>query len=96
MLRDTVRDFARSQVAPRAAAYDEAGEFPYELVAGMASLGLFALPFPESVGGAGGDFLSYCLALEEIAAGAGAISTILRVNSLICSALQQYVSEGQQ
>jgi short/branched chain acyl-CoA dehydrogenase len=66
-IRDTVRDFARDQVAPRAAAYDESGEFPYELVAGMARLGLFALPFPEEIGGAGGDFVSYCLALEEIA-----------------------------
>jgi len=66
-VRDLCRDFAQNEVAPRAAHYDEAGEFPYELVAGMARLGLFALPFPESEGGAGGDFLSYCLALEEIA-----------------------------
>ncbi|MEO8898267.1 MAG: acyl-CoA dehydrogenase family protein [Candidatus Dormibacter sp.] len=66
-IRNTVRAFARDEVAPRAAAYDQSGEFPYDLVAGMARLGLFALPFPESDGGAGGDFLSYCLALEEIA-----------------------------
>ncbi len=66
-IRNTVRAFARDEVAPRAAAYDQSGEFPYDLVAGMARLGLFALPFPESEGGAGGDFLSYCLALEELA-----------------------------
>jgi butyryl-CoA dehydrogenase len=66
-IRNAVRAFARDEIAPRAAAYDESGEFPYDLVAGMARMGLFALPFPESVGGAGGDFLSYCLALEEIA-----------------------------
>ncbi|MBJ7608529.1 MAG: acyl-CoA dehydrogenase family protein [Candidatus Dormibacteraeota bacterium] len=66
-IRDTVREFAQGEIAPRAAGYDESGEFPYELVEGMARLGLFALPFAESVGGAGGDFLSYCLALEEIA-----------------------------
>ena len=66
-VRDTVRDFARNEVAPRAAAYDESGEFPYPLVKGMADLGLFALPFSEEIGGAGGDFVSYCLALEEIA-----------------------------
>jgi butyryl-CoA dehydrogenase len=66
-IRDAVRDFAQSEIAPRAAHYDETGEFPYDLVAGMARLGLFALPFPEEIGGAGGDFLSYCLAMEEIA-----------------------------
>jgi butyryl-CoA dehydrogenase len=66
-IRQTVRAFAQDEIAPRAAAYDESGDFPYDLVAGMARLGLFGLPFSESVGGAGGDFLSYCLALEEIA-----------------------------
>jgi butyryl-CoA dehydrogenase len=66
-IRQTVRAFAQDEIAPRAAAYDESGDFPYDLVAGMARLGLFGLPFSESIGGAGGDFLSYCLALEEIA-----------------------------
>ena len=66
-IRDLCRDFARNDIAPRAAHHDETGDFPYELVGGMARLGLFALPFPESVGGTGGDFLSYCLAMEEIA-----------------------------
>jgi short/branched chain acyl-CoA dehydrogenase len=66
-IRDIVRDFAQAEIAPRAAHYDETGDFPYDLVAGMARLGLFALPFPEKIGGAGGDFISYCLAMEEIA-----------------------------
>jgi short-chain 2-methylacyl-CoA dehydrogenase len=66
-IRNTVRAFAQDEIAPRAAAYDQSGDFPYDLVAGMARLGLFALPFAESEGGAGGDFLSYCLALEELA-----------------------------
>jgi short-chain 2-methylacyl-CoA dehydrogenase len=76
-IRHTVRDFARDEIAPRAAAYDQSGEFPYDLVAGMARLGLFALPFDESVGGAGGDFLSYCLALEEIARADAAVAITL-------------------
>ena len=76
-IRNTVRAFARDEIAPRAAAYDESGEFPYDLVAGMAELGLFALPFPQSVGGAGGDFLSYCLALEEIARADAAVAITL-------------------
>jgi len=66
-IRDTCRDFARGEIAPRAAEYDQSGDFPYELVAGMGRLGLFALPFPASEGGAGADFLCYCLALEEVA-----------------------------
>ncbi|MGH7722442.1 MAG: acyl-CoA dehydrogenase family protein [Candidatus Dormibacteria bacterium] len=76
-IRHTVRAFARDEIAPRAAAHDQSGEFPYELVAGMARLGLFALPFPESVGGAGADFLSYCLALEEIARADAAMAITL-------------------
>jgi short/branched chain acyl-CoA dehydrogenase len=76
-IRHTVREFAREQIAPRAAAFDESGDFPYELVSGMANLGLFALPFPESAGGMGGDFLSYCLALEEIARADAAVAITL-------------------
>ncbi|GAC1578503.1 MAG: acyl-CoA dehydrogenase family protein [Candidatus Dormibacteria bacterium] len=83
-IRHTVRAFARDEIAPRAAAYDESGEFPYDLVAGMAQLGLFALPFAESVGGAGADFLSYCLALEEIA----------RVDAAVAITLEAAVSLG--
>jgi short-chain 2-methylacyl-CoA dehydrogenase len=76
-IRNTVRAFAQDEIVPRAATYDESGEFPYDLVAGMAKLGLFALPFDESVGGAGGDFLSYCLALEEIARADAAVAITL-------------------
>jgi butyryl-CoA dehydrogenase len=76
-IRGTVRDFAQGEIVPRAAHYDETGEFPYDLVAGMARLGLFALPFPESIGGAGGDFVSYCLALEEIARADAAVAITL-------------------
>ena len=76
-VRHTVRAFARDEIMPRAAAYDESGEFPYDLVAGMAGLGLFALPFAERDGGAGGDFLSYCLALEEIARADAAVAITL-------------------
>jgi short/branched chain acyl-CoA dehydrogenase len=63
----TVRDFARSVVAPVAARHDADHTFPYEVVAGMASMGLFGLPFPEEYGGMGGDYFALCLALEELA-----------------------------
>jgi short-chain 2-methylacyl-CoA dehydrogenase len=62
----TVRDFARQVVAPVAAKHDADHSFPYEVVAGMAEMGLFGLPFPEEYGGMGGDYFALCLALEEL------------------------------
>ncbi|MGQ4601593.1 acyl-CoA dehydrogenase family protein [Nocardia sp. R6R-6] len=62
----TVRDFAQSVVAPVAAEHDANHTFPYEVVAGMADMGLFGLPFPEEYGGMGGDYFALCLALEEL------------------------------
>ena len=66
-LRATVASFARDVVAPVIGDYYERGEFPYDIVAGMGKLGLFGLPFPEEFGGMGGDFLTLCLAIEELA-----------------------------
>ncbi len=65
-LAKTVRDFAQTVVAPVAAKHDEEHSFPYEVVAGMADMGLFGLPFPEEYGGMGGDYFALCLALEEL------------------------------
>jgi alkylation response protein AidB-like acyl-CoA dehydrogenase len=65
-LAKTVRDFAREVVAPVAAKHDAEHSFPYEVVAGMAEMGLFGLPFPEEYGGMGGDYFALCLALEEL------------------------------
>lgn len=76
-IRETCREFASQVVAPQAAEWDRREEFPYPLVAQMAELGLFGLPFPESVGGAGADFISYLLALEEIARADAALAITL-------------------
>jgi short-chain 2-methylacyl-CoA dehydrogenase len=65
-LAKTVRDFARSVVAPVATQHDAEHSFPYEVVSGMADMGLFGLPFPEEYGGMGGDYFALCLALEEL------------------------------
>ncbi|EHK85425.1 MULTISPECIES: acyl-CoA dehydrogenase family protein [Rhodococcus] len=65
-LRKTVADFARTVVAPVAAKHDAEHSFPYEVVQGMAEMGLFGLPFPEEYGGMGGDYFALCLALEEL------------------------------
>lgn len=62
----TARDFARGVVAPVSARHDAEHSFPYEVVAGMAEMGLFGLPFPEEYGGMGGDYFALCLVLEEL------------------------------
>ncbi len=67
LLRDTVRDFARNEVAPAAAELDETKAFPYELVKKLGELGLMGIPFPTEYGGGGADTLSYALAVEELA-----------------------------
>jgi butyryl-CoA dehydrogenase len=64
--RDTLRDFADREIAPVAARYDDAGEFPWENVKKMAGLGLFGLIFPEQYGGGGFGTLEYVLAVEEV------------------------------
>jgi short-chain 2-methylacyl-CoA dehydrogenase len=66
LLRDTVRDFARKEVAPVAEELDRTKSFPYELVAKMGELGLMGIPFPEEYGGGGADTLAYALAVEEL------------------------------
>ena len=67
LLRDTVRDFARGEVAPVAEELDRTKAFPYELVKKMGDLGLMGIPFPEEYGGGGADTFSYALAVEELA-----------------------------
>ncbi len=67
LVRDTVRDFAAAELAPGAVARDESQTFALDAFKKMAGLGLVGIPFPEDLGGAGGDALSYILAVEEVA-----------------------------
>jgi len=67
LIRDTVRDFARNEVAPAAEELDRTKSFPYELVSKMGELGLMGIPFSEEYGGGGADTLAYALAVEELA-----------------------------
>src|SRR6476469_1136365 len=83
-LRATVAEFARDVVAPVIGDYYERREFPYDIVARMAKLGLFGLPFPEEYGGMGGDLFAFCLALEELA----------RVDSSVAITLEAAVALG--
>ncbi len=65
--RKVVRDFAESEIAPHAEAWDRDHLFPVDTVRAMGELGLFGLPFPEEYGGSGADFTTFCVALEELA-----------------------------
>ena len=68
-IRNTCREFAEQEIQPIAEQMDATGQFPYAIIRQMGELGLLGLPFPEEYGGAGADFLSYCLAIEEISRG---------------------------
>src|SRR5678815_1919921 len=67
LIRRTVRDFAEGEVAPVAEELDREKRFPYEIVAKLGELGLMGIPFPEEYGGGGADYLSYAIAIEELA-----------------------------
>ncbi|HEX8986726.1 MAG TPA: acyl-CoA dehydrogenase family protein [Rhodocyclaceae bacterium] len=97
MIRDTLRDFAREQLAPKSPEWDRNGTFPAEALRDLAQLGVWGMAVPEQWGGAGLDYLTLAVALEEIAAGDGATSTILSVqNSLICGILMKYGTDAQK
>lgn len=97
MVRDMARDFARDRLAPGAAERDRTAEPPRDLLREMGALGLMGMGVPEEWDGAGADFVSYVLALEEIAAADGAVSTIMSVNnSPVCAALLRYGTPAQK
>ena len=94
MIRDMVREFSTNQLVPNAAIWDRHRTFPVDALKAMAELGLFGMMIPEKWGGAGTDAVSFVLAIEEIAAGDGACSTILSVNnSVVCAPIYQYGSD---
>ena len=96
-IRDTVRAFAREQLAPRAAEWDRAATFPREALKAMSPLGLFGVCVPERWGGAGLDHVSLAIALEEIAAGDGSCSTIVAVqNSVVCGPILNFGRDAQK
>jgi alkylation response protein AidB-like acyl-CoA dehydrogenase len=97
MLRDAVRDFARNEIAPVAAAYDESGEFPLDTIRRMGKMGLMGIEIPEDYGGAGMDTLAYVLTMIEVAKADASHSTIVSVNnSLYGHAIYKFGTEAQK
>ena len=97
MIRDALRSFAQERLAPNAARWDREHHFPKEELKELAALGAFGVAVPEQYGGAGLDYVSLALVLEEIAAGDGGTSTIISVNNCpVCSIAMMYASEEQK
>jgi alkylation response protein AidB-like acyl-CoA dehydrogenase len=97
MIRDMARAFAAEQLAPHAAAWDRESTFPADALRQMGELGLLGMLVPEAWDGAGVDHVAYALALEEIAAGDGATSTIMSVhNSVACMPILKFGDDAQK
>jgi butyryl-CoA dehydrogenase len=97
LIRDAARIFASERLEPFAAAWDRDHEFPRDAVAEMGKLGFLGMLVPEEWGGAGADHVSYALAIEEIAAGCGAVSTIMSVhNSVGCMPILKFGTPAQK
>ncbi len=97
LLRETARDFAAREVAPKAAELDKTGRWPSEILAKMAELGLMGVAVPLEYGGAGMDALSYALAMEEVSTACASCGVIMSVNnSLFCDPLAKFGTEDQK
>ncbi len=95
LLRQSVRDFAENEVAPHAAEIDRSRRFPIETFKKAAELGLTGVHFPESYGGAGMDYLSYVIVIEEISRACASTGVILSVqNSLVANPIFSFGSEA--
>jgi len=96
-IADAVRDFAQERLRPFAEQWDKAHRFPREAIDEMAALGLFGMLVPEQYGGSDTGYVAYAMALEEIAAGDGACSTIMSVhNSVGCVPILKFGTEQQK
>jgi len=97
MIRQAARDFARNEIAPIAAHFDETGEFPYDTIHKMGQQGFMGIEVPEAYGGSGLDTIAYVLAMEEICKVDAAHGTIMSVNnSLFCHGLLKFGTEAQK
>lgn len=83
-VRKTVRAFATNEVEPLAADIDKEHRFPVETVEKMAKYGLMGIPFPTELGGAGGDHVSYAIAVEELARVCASTSVIVSAHTSLC------------
>ncbi len=95
-IRDAVRRFAREQLWPNAPAWDRDKHFPREQLKALAGMGLFGIAIAEEWGGAGLDYTSLAIAMEEVSAGDAATGTIIGVNNLVAGILSGYGNARQK
>ncbi len=95
-VRDAVRDFASQELWPNAAKWDKAHTFPVEAHKGLAALGAYGICVPDDLGGAGLDYLTLAVVIEEIAAGDGGISTAISVTNCPVNAILMRYGNAQQ
>jgi butyryl-CoA dehydrogenase len=97
LIVDTARTFARQRLMPHAAAWDQAGRLPPEVLRELGELGFLGMTIDPEWGGAGTDYVAYALALMEIAAGDGSVSTVMSVqNAPVCAVLANYGNDAQK
>ena len=96
MIRDAVRAFAQEQLWPHAARWDKEHHFPTDVHRGLAELGCYGICVPESLGGAGLDYATLAVVLEEIAAGDGGTSTAISVTNCPVNAILMRYGNAQQ
>ncbi len=97
MVRDSVRAYVQDNIAPKAAAWDKSHTFPAAELKGLAELGCYGIAVPDEYGGAGLDYTSLAIILEEIAAGDGGVSTVISVNNCpVCSIMMSFANEQQK
>lgn len=96
MFRNAVREFAEKEIRPRAEELWEEGEFPYDIVKQMGELGYLGIPWPEEYGGAGGDYLEYIIAVEELARLDGAIAITVEAHISLGSSNFYYFGTEEQ
>jgi alkylation response protein AidB-like acyl-CoA dehydrogenase len=97
LVQETMRAFAQRELAPHAAQWDREHTFPREALRALGGLGALGMVVPEQWDGAGMDYVSLAVALEEIAAGAGATSTIVSVqNSVVCGPINAFGTDAQK
>src|SRR6478735_5266252 len=96
LVRDTARDFAARELAPKAAARDRSDAFPVEELGALAKLGLLGVNIPEAFGGAAAGVVAYSLAMTEIARADASVSVAMAVTNMVGEVIVRFGTEAQQ
>lgn len=97
LIKSMCRQFAEEVIMPGAEEREETGEYPYDIIAKMAELGMMGIPFPEKYGGSGGDWVGMHICIEEVSRGDATLGAMLDVTtSVVAQELYQFGTEEQK